>query len=143
MSADAARKEEEKEMTKVQAERIEKAIREFRDGTKVLQIESHYKEGNRYHHCHQGKVMDTLGEGHPNFTTLDLDWSWSGDCIRIPKSIAAVVREVEDVHNYNVARREKYVDKEGNVKEAISYGTKYTELIIWYDFEEVKCFFKS
>ena len=42
-----------------------------------------------------------------------------------------------------MARNEKYVDKDGNVKEAISYGTKYTELIIWYDFEEIKNFFKN
>ena len=64
-------------MTEAQAERIEKATRDFRDGTKVLQKETHYEKGNRHHHFHQGKVMDTLEEGHPRFTTLDLDWTWS------------------------------------------------------------------
>ena len=74
---------------------------------------------------------------------MNLDWSLSGDWISVPKSVAAIIKEGERVRNYNVAGKEPYVIKEGNVKEAISYGTKYTEFIIWCDFEEVKSFFSN
>ena len=72
-SVEAAKKKEDKDMTKAQAKRIEEAIKEYNESTKILQKENHYSSGDRYHHCHQGKVVDYLPTGHPKFTTLDLD----------------------------------------------------------------------
>ena len=60
-----------------------------------------------------------------------------------PKSSTAYIREGEEVHNYNVARVEKYVDKDGNEKEAMAYGSDSNSLMVWYDWEEVKRFFKN
>ena len=37
---------------------------------------------------------------------------------------------------------EPYIDPEGNTKWAVSYGL-YTELVVWYDLEEVKQFFSN
>ena len=73
-SADAARREEESDMTKAQADRIEEAIKEFREGAKILQKKNHYTKGNRYHHCHQGKVVDSL----PKRTPILQPWTWIG-----------------------------------------------------------------
>ena len=54
----------------------------------------------------------------------------------------ALIKEGEDVHNYNVATLEPYVDKEGNIQKAIAYETRHTELAIWYDYDEVVKFYK-
>ena len=61
----------------------------------------------------------------------------------VPKSSTAYVRKGEEVHNYNVARVEKYVDKDGNELEAMAYGTDSKSLMVWYDWEEIKKFFKN
>ena len=142
-SAGAARNREMSGLTEAQAEKIEKVTKDFRDNTKVLQKESHYYEGNKYHHYLPGCVMDTLEEGHPKFTTLKLDWTWTGEWLGVPKTSTANIKEGEEVHSYHVARKEKYVDGEGNIKEAMAYGKSSTALIVWYDFEELKSFFKN
>ena len=74
--------------------------------------------------------MESLEEGHPRFTTLNLVWSLTGVWMGVPKYSTAFIKEGEEVHNYNVARVEKYVDKEGNVKEAMAYGTSSNSLMV-------------
>ena len=98
-------------MTKAQAEVIEEAVRESNKNTKVLQIENHYPIGNRYHHFHQGKVVDYLHRDHPRFTTLSLQWSHKGEWCGLPKDPNAKIGPEEDVHNYLDARLEPYIHR--------------------------------
>ena len=44
---------------------------------------------------------------------------------------------------YRVARIEKYIDKEGVIREALSYGDKDFQLMVWYNMEEMKQAFIS
>ena len=39
--------------------------------------------------------------------------------------------------NYRVARVEQYIDTDGQIKKALSYGEETSQLKVWYDLEEV------
>ena len=39
--------------------------------------------------------------------------------------------------NYRVARVEQYIDTDGQIKKALSYGEETNQLKVWYDLEEV------
>ena len=115
-------------LTDAQIEKIEKANKEYKEV--ILQVEKHFDKGDRHEHAHPKCVWKNLEQGHPSFTTLDLEWSMTGHWEGVPKSAAAYVREGEEVHNYNIARVEKYVDKEGNEHEAMAYGADSTSLMV-------------
>ena len=127
-------------LTEAQIEKIEKAKKEYKEV--VLQAEKHYKEGDRQEHAHPKCVRTNLEKGHPTFTTLDLEWSLSGSWVGAPKRVTAFNREGEEIHNYSIARVEKYIDREGKEHKAMCYGTDSTTLMVWYDWEEIREFFK-
>ena len=52
-------------------------------------------------------------------------------------------RPNEDLEKWWIARVEPYVDPEGKTNWAVSYGSRYTELVVWYHLEEVKNFFSK
>ena len=85
---------------------------------------------------------EALEDNHPRFTTLDLEWSLTGKWVGVPKSSTAFVREGEEVHNYNVARVESYIDKDGFIRSAMASGFCSGSIMVWYESEEVKDFFK-
>ena len=95
-----------------------------------------------YTHYRPQCILKTLEDDHPRFTTLDLEWTLTGKWVGVPKSSTAFVREGEEVHNYNVARVESYVDKDGFTKTAMVYGFCCGSIMVWYDWVEVKEFIK-
>ena len=76
-------------LTEAQIEKIENANKEYKEV--ILQVEKHYDKGDRQEHAHQKCVRKNLEQGHPSFTTLDLEWSMTGHWERVPKSAAAYV----------------------------------------------------
>ena len=134
--------ETDKESTKLttaQKEIIEKATKAYRET--ILQAERHYTVGSRSEHAHPRCVRTNLAEGHPTFTTLDLEWTRSGEWIAAPKKKEAHNKKGEEIHNFHIARLEPYIDREGRKHKALSYGTDSTTLMVWYDWEEIKEFF--
>ena len=43
-----------------------------------------------------------------------------------------------DISSYLVGRIEKYIDSDGVIREAIAYGTKESELLVWYHLDDIK-----
>ena len=84
--------------------------------------------------------MTELKEWHPKYTTLRLRWTLSGRWVKAP-----VIRDLngDNFYTYRVARIEKYVDKYGTMREALSYGDKDTHLMVWYDLGEIRTAFSS
>ena len=114
-------------MTAAQKEAIEKASKAHNEV--ALQAERHYQGGSRYVHANPKCVRSNLPEGHPTFTTLDLEWSRSGKWIAIPKK-RDTENKGEEVHNYNLARLEPYIDREGVEHKAVCYGIDRSALMV-------------
>ena len=70
---------------------------------------------------------------HPRRTNLLLHWTYFGRWAPLPRT--RQYGGSNPSHN-RIARIEPYVDEEGNVREAMSYGDNDRKLVIWYDFEE-------
>ena len=130
---------EDTELTTAQKEAIERATKAHNEI--ALQAERHYTGGSRYEHAHPRCVRTNLPEGHPTFTTLDLEWTRSGEWIAVPRRRETQNKEDEEVYNYKVARLEPFVDREGKEHKALCYGTDSTTLMVWYSWEEIKDFF--
>ena len=74
-------------------------------------------------------------EGHPKATRQNLVWTHEGEWILVPVDKMDKGPEYKDTL---VARIEKYIDLDGNIKRAISYGDDETKLKVWFDIEEMK-----
>ena len=90
------------------------------------------EDGNHYHEVH---VPTDLPRYHPQWTNLALDWTYRGYWLEIPRT-----RDFRGStpKNWKIARKESYIDEEGEVRDAISYGLDERNMIVWYDLEEVK-----
>ena len=44
----------------------------------------------------------------------------------------------DDPRIYRIARIEKYIDRRGQIREAIAYGQLEKEIVVWYDLKRVK-----
>ena len=99
-----------------------------------LQPENHFPEGFEIWH----KAVPYLDMTHPFYSTLDLHWTGEGKWQDIPKEPGQIVKEDEDTDIYNMARQEPYVTPEGEIKWAIAYGIRPSELNVWYHLDEVQ-----
>ena len=73
-------------------------------------------------------------DGHPPPTRCNLVWTYSGEWALVPYS------RHEKGPNYKetlVARVEKYIDLDGNIMRALSYGDEDTKLSVWFDLGEM------
>ena len=91
--------------------------------------------GRHGRHFHESHIEPNLPDFHPPWTNLSLEWTTTGEWIPVPKFSDHVGSEPR---NYKVARREKYIDEEGKLKEAISYGLDENSLTVWYDLEALR-----
>ena len=71
---------------------------------------------------------------HPEPSRLNLEWSHNGEWVLVPKT-----REEEgpDYKNYRIGRVERYIDTDGEIRKALSYGDEDTKLKIWYRLDEM------
>ena len=73
-------------------------------------------------------------------TDLDLDWSHEGSWNDVPMELNGNGAEGT---NTRVGRVEPYIDRDGTIKEAISYGSDNGTLRTWYNMEEIKRVFPN
>ena len=107
-------------------------------GTKTLQKENHYNlsmvEGVESH-PHANRIRQDLKDWHANPTTLNLEWSHSGEWARVP--IQQNQTGGPEYHSYNVGRIERYVDTNGVMRRAMAYGDDSEKLLVWYNVEDM------
>ena len=118
--------EEYENMTPAQVKVIEQAVREFHSDTRVLQAEKHYPKGSDI----SPKVVNYLHKDHPYFTTLNFHWTEKGNWYDLPRDPTQIIDPNEDLGKGWMAMVDPYVDPEGNTKWAVSYRTRYTELVV-------------
>ena len=73
--------------------------------------------------------------GHPKATRQNLVWTHEGEWILVP------VDKMDKGPVYKdslIARIERYIDLDGNIRRAVSYGDDETKLKVWFDIEEMK-----
>ena len=103
---------------------------------KIIQDQRNYpeEEGRKGRHFLEAFVTTGLPEWHPKWKNLWLKWTLSGEWISVPRH-----REDGggDPKNYRIARRERYVNEEGLIQEAMAYGTEKKDLLVWYVLDEV------
>ena len=76
-------------------------------------------------------------EWHPNPTNLKLKWTHEGYWTLIPIK-QGKIGTVIDTRYFRVARVELYIDTDGVIRKAVSYGADDSKLITWYNMEEIK-----
>ena len=125
--------------TNVQEDAIKRFIEENGDNLKVIQVEDHHPDkGDK--HCNQVWVNQDLKDWHPKWTTLRLTWTLSGKWVKAPKHRDTTG---DEIFTYRIARIEKYIDSEGRVREALAYGDRDVELMVWYNLEELRTTFTN
>ena len=88
-------------LTTIQKEIIEKATKAHKET--ILQAERHYTIGSRYEHAHPRCVRTNLAEGHPTYTTLDLEWTRSGKWIATPRKREANNKKGGEIHSFSLS----------------------------------------
>ena len=75
---------------------------------------------------------------HPEPSKLDLDWTHEGAWIMIPTG-----RDDRgpDYKNCRMGRMEKYIDTDGKIRRAVSYGEEELKLRVWFHIEDMKAAF--
>ena len=73
--------------------------------------------------------------GHPRATRQNIVWTHDGEWILVPVSR---LDKGPDFKETLVARIERSIDIDGNIKKALSYGDDETKLKVWFDLEEMK-----
>ena len=73
--------------------------------------------------------------GHPLPTNLRLIWTHMGDWLLAPEDPA---QEGSEFGKFRVARVEPYIDVDGTIRKALSYGRDAESLSPWYNMEDIK-----
>ena len=77
---------------------------------------------------------------HPDRTRLHLVWSHEGEWIPIPYD------KYDEGPNYRdsrIARLERYIDIDGKIRRAVSYGEEEAKLNVWFDLDDIKAAFPN
>ena len=75
---------------------------------------------------------------HPEPTLLNLKWSHEGEWVKIPTSRDDKGPDYKDCR---MGRIEKYIDLEGKIRRAVSYGNEELKLKVWFNIEDMKTAF--
>ena len=75
---------------------------------------------------------------HPEPTLLNLKWSHEGEWVKIPTSRDDKGPDYKDCR---MGRIEKYIDLEGKIRRAVSYGNEELKLKVWFNIEDMKAAF--
>ena len=73
---------------------------------------------------------------HPQVSSLCLEFSHEGSWVRVPRRVDDTTGP--DYKDFYIARREKYIDEEGQIKYAICYKRSHKEMSIWFREEEMR-----
>ena len=77
---------------------------------------------------------DVNSEGHPKPTKQNIVWTHSGEWAEVPYSRHDKGPIFKETH---VARVERSIDMDGNIKKALSYGDEESKLKVWFDMGEM------
>ena len=136
--SDEARKAREEELATLNTPQ-ERVWRQnvLDNAIQVLQKERHFPRENtegEWKHPGHSKRKQGLWEGHPNYTSLNLEWSHRGGWFKIPR-----IKDNKHGPNYVsfwIVRIEPYIDEEGIERRAFCYGDSSSSLYIWYSVDE-------
>ena len=83
--------------------------------------------------------IPTMPEGiteiyHPLPTYLSIGWTFDGEWVIVPSNNKEVGPEYE---KHRLGRIERYIDTDGKIRKALSYGNEDIKLTVWFDLEEV------
>ena len=112
-----------------------------RDGT--LSMTPQYWTWIRNTHIQLQRLCENLPEfpaeinslDHPVVTMLYLEWTHDGEWVLVP------LDKLDKGPIYKdslIARIERYIDLDGKIKRAVSYGDEESKLNVWFDIEEMK-----
>ena len=83
-------------------------------------------------------TMHMLQIWHAKPTMLNLKHTHTGEWVRIPN-----IPDTDggpNYYNYQIGRKERYIDEKGIIRSAVAYGDEEGKLTIWFDMDEmVKC----
>ena len=82
-----------------------------------------------------GFPADISSIDHPEVTMLQLVWTHEGEWVLVPRDKMDKGPEYKDS---TVARVEKYIDLDGKIRRAVSYGDDESKLKVWFNIEEMK-----
>ena len=77
---------------------------------------------------------------HPKVTLLNLKWTHEGEWVKVPMSKDDKGPDYKDCI---IARIEKYIDLEGRIRRAVSYGNEEIKLKVWFNIEDLKAAFPN
>ena len=98
-------------------------MKEGGKSTRTLLFEEHYTTkvvDGREIHPHESRILPELESWHPRPTTLNLEFSHTGEWVRVPRNQNQ--KGGPDYHSYRVGRLEKYIDNRGVTRSAVAYG---------------------
>ena len=86
-------------------------------------------------HPYANRIRTDLKDWQADPTTLNLEWSHSGEWARVP--VQQNQPGGPEYHSDNVGRIEYYVDTNGVKRRAMAYGDDSEKLLVWYDVEDM------
>ena len=109
-------------------------IKEKEKGTPTVQLENVYL--GEEHPLKREFPMFLDYDWHPLPTKHNLTYSYSGYWVLAPKKKGDLSGPLYDTED--IARVEPYITKEGDTREAVSYGRNTNKMNIWFDLNEVR-----
>merc|ERR1711895_279589 len=79
-------------------------------------------------------------DGHPQPSDLNLIWTHDGEWAKIP--IERNARLHEDTP-HEIVRVESYIDEEGVIRKAVSYGRIDLQLEVWYRYGDIQQYYPN
>ena len=116
----------------------------------TLQLENHYQNSNMEEnrrrleagrHYHHNRVSTRLKWNHPRFSELSLIWTITGKWLKLPTNNETGRLIEANLTSFNIGRVENYVMEEGETKQAFAYGDIDSNLLVWYQMEDLQTFF--
>ena len=116
----------------------------------TLQLENHYQNSNMEEnrrrlkagrHYHHNRVSTRLKWNHPRFSELSLIWTITGKWLKLPTNNETGRLIEANLTSFNIGRVENYVTEEGEIKQAFAYGDRDSDLLVWYQMEDLQAFF--
>merc|ERR1711913_257178 len=79
-------------------------------------------------------------DGHPQPSILNLHWSYEGEWAKIP--IERYTRLNQD-SPHEIVRVQSYIDEQGIIRKAVSYGRSDKQLTVWYRYMDIQQYFPN
>merc|ERR1711874_493522 len=79
-------------------------------------------------------------DGHPQPSDLDLHWTHEGEWAKIP--IERYTRLNKD-SPHEIVRVESYIDEQGVIRKAVSYGRTDQQITVWYRYGDIQQYYPN